>query len=245
MACVVYVVHRVEPLPKGAEERGTIALEVFTRQFRALRRAGITFVEMRSLLAAVQAGEVLRGRTAVLTFDDGDASILEHAFPVLEQNRVPFTVFVPAGLMGQTSGLYAKKGGKPHRHLGADELKALVASGLAEIGAHGHGHVALTGLGPAELERELSGARANLENALGAPVRYLAYPYGKADDALVGAVKRSGYELGFTTRKGRISSGRADRWRLPRVNWGRKATFLGLLRFHLVPGFLRSPFGGK
>ena len=52
-----------------------------------------------------------------VTFDDGERSVLEHAFPVLSELGIPGTVFVPVGY-----------GGSPGQ-LDWDELARLAAGG--------------------------------------------------------------------------------------------------------------------
>ncbi len=41
-----------------------------------------------------------RGDVAAVTFDDGYAEVVEHAFPVLARLQIPFSVFVPTSLVG-------------------------------------------------------------------------------------------------------------------------------------------------
>ena len=236
MGAVVYVSHRVVPLPPGVEERGTLGLRAFERQLAWLKRLGVRFVSMGDLRAWLRGERGLPRRAAVLTFDDAYACIAEHVLPVLEREGVPLTVFVVAGLMGRTSSLYAQKGGAPHRHLDAGELRELGGSGLAEFGAHGYLHLDLTQASERELERETAEARERLEDALGTQVRAFAYPYGRASEAAVEAVRRSGYELAFTTQKARLDRNRASLWRLPRVGWGRRSTTLKLVKYHWLPG---------
>ncbi len=66
---------------------------------------------------------VARGQTprhaVVITFDDGFAGVLRHAWPVLYRHRVPMTVFPVTGVIGNTDLLWTHK--------------------LAWLLAHGHG----------------------------------------------------------------------------------------------------------
>ena len=49
---------------------------------------------------------------------------------------------------------------------------------------------------------ELVGARRDLENLLGRPVPYLAYPYGRYDENVVDVVKACGYTAAFSVQPG-------------------------------------------
>ncbi len=64
-----------------------------------------------------------RGDVAAVTFDDGYAEVVEHAFPVLARLRIPFSVFVPTGLVGTEHRL-------PHDRLHGS-LGALALRGIA------------------------------------------------------------------------------------------------------------------
>lgn len=120
-----------------------------------------------------------------VTFDDGERSVLEHAFPVLSELGVPGTVFVPAGTVG-APGL-----------LGWDELRLLVAAGW-EVGSHSITHACLTRLDDAALDEELRGSRELIEAQLGISCRSIAYPYGESDARVRAAAARVGYAAGCT-----------------------------------------------
>ena len=93
------------------------------------------------------------------------------------------------------------------RPLTLDELRDLAARPGVEIGAHTLSHPALALLPAVEQERELTVARARLEELLGRPVTLLAYPFGKPDDVSEetrNLARRAGYRAAFTTVAGRL-----------------------------------------
>jgi hypothetical protein len=60
-------------------------------------------------------------------------------------------------------------------------------------------------LAPEKLDDELTGSRQDLEQQLGEPVETVAYPRGTPvvqSPAIVAALERAGYALGFTSRTG-------------------------------------------
>jgi peptidoglycan/xylan/chitin deacetylase (PgdA/CDA1 family) len=71
------------------------------------------------------------------------------------------------------------------------------------FGSHGHTHRDLTLLPSEECERELRDSRVALEGVLGAPVRLLAYPFGRHNAAVRQAAHRAGYSHAFETAEGR------------------------------------------
>jgi len=226
------------PLPPGAEERGTVSLEAFSRQIKWLRRLGVAFVRMSDLLAWLEGSRKLPRKAAVLTFDDAYTSVAEHAFPILKQENIPFTVFVIADLIGGQSHYYGNRGGRPLQHLDKDDLLMLIQSGLVEIGSHGFQHLDVTAINAEALTHELKGSKQFLEYALNVEVPYYAYPIGRNNPEAVNAVKQYGFKLAFTTRKQKLASRRIDFWRLPRVTWSRNASVVKLFKYFILPGGL-------
>ena len=144
--------------------------------------------------------EPTREQRLAVTFDDGDRSVLEHAFPVMSELGVPATVFVPTGFVG-APGL-----------LGWDELRLLATAGW-EIGSHTVTHARLTVLNDGALDQELRVSRELIEAQLGVPCRSIAYPYGESDERVRAAAGRTGYTAACTT--GGTRRGDALGW--PRV----------------------------
>lgn len=235
MSCVVYTCHQVAALSAGQQPRGTIDIEAFTRQLAWLQRLGVRFIPMTDVKAWLIEQRPIPQRAAVLTFDDAYASVFEQAFPVLRQRAIPFTVFVIAGLIGGTSHFYADRGEPPRRHLDLDQLRSMLDSGLVEVGAHGYHHLDLTRTTGEGLTRELATAKDLLAQSLNVEIPYLAYPFGSTTPAIREAARRAGYQLGFTTRKMKLSSTRVDLFALPRVNWGRRAGLFKLYKYFLLP----------
>jgi peptidoglycan/xylan/chitin deacetylase (PgdA/CDA1 family) len=91
--------------------------------------------------------------------------------------------------------------------IGADRMMTWTqVRGLArcghEVGSHGRTHELLTQLDDEPLRRELVGSRADLEAALGMPVRTVCYPNGDADDRVARFAAAAGYTSGVTVERG-------------------------------------------
>lgn len=85
-----------------------------------------------------------------------------------------------------------------------DEVKGLRAAGM-DVQSHTRSHRVLATLPPRELASELGGSREELSGKLGEPVSAIAYPVGRTIahlPQLVDAVRRAGYQLGFTNGSG-------------------------------------------
>ncbi len=155
-----------------------------------------------------------------VTFDDAYRDIAG-ALDKLERLRVPATVFAATSFAD---------GGRPlavpellneiaaHSDRLAtmdwDELRDLVARGF-EIGSHTVSHPHLPRLSDAELDAELLDSRLRCEDELGAPCRYLAYPYGEHDERVRAAARRAGYTAAFALHE---PGPQDDPFALPRVD---------------------------
>jgi peptidoglycan/xylan/chitin deacetylase (PgdA/CDA1 family) len=103
--------------------------------------------------------------------------------------------------------------------LGWDALRSLAREGLA-IAPHTRTHPLLDRLDPQAVEEELLGSMRDLERELGSAVPALAYPGGSDSDAVRDCVDRTGFELAFTTCRGKNRVGSIDWLRLRRLNVG-------------------------
>jgi peptidoglycan/xylan/chitin deacetylase (PgdA/CDA1 family) len=65
--------------------------------------------------------------------------------------------------------------------------------------SHSHDHVVLVGLPAASLERQLRDSKHLLEDRLGAPVDFLAAPYGLLNGSVVRAAREAGYRAVATS----------------------------------------------
>lgn len=176
------------------------------------------------------AGHRSGGTAVAITFDDGFRDIIEYALPALLKHDLVATVFLIEHAM-KDGGAWM---GKPA--LSPANTRALAAAGI-EFGSHSRSHISLASahLAPAVLEREIGGSETALEESLGVPIPYFAYPYGTArdiDDRVVQAVRQTGYRLGCTSIHG-ANSASTNPLLLRRVKVERfdsRATFRELLR---------------
>lgn len=137
-----------------------------------------------------------------ITFDDGFQDNLLHAAPVLAELRLPATVFLVAGRMGD---LLDNEPDPPNgRLLTWDEARELKSMGI-ELGAHTLNHVRLSAV-PEEQQRvEILGCQTEFEEHLGASALAFAYPFGSAldyDNTSIRLVHEAGFQLAVSNRYG-------------------------------------------
>ena len=139
-----------------------------------------------------------RWPTACITFDDGYADNRRFAIPLLLKYQIPFTYFVSTDhvLRGEPFP-HDVKAGRPLAVNTLAQLRELAAAGV-EIGAHTRSHADLgANLSTAQLADEIVGSKHELENALGVPIRYFAFPYGQHANLSAEAF-RIALEAGFS-----------------------------------------------
>jgi peptidoglycan/xylan/chitin deacetylase (PgdA/CDA1 family) len=152
----------------------------------------------------VTAAEAVSGRGKLLhvTFDDAFTSVW-NAVPVLERLGVPATVFAcsgfaddprPLGIPELADELHAHA--EELRTMSWDELRQLEPHGIS-VEAHTVSHPHLPRLSDDELRNELGASKRRIEEELGRPCRFLAYPFGDCDDRVRAAARAAGYEAAF------------------------------------------------
>jgi peptidoglycan/xylan/chitin deacetylase (PgdA/CDA1 family) len=205
----VLVYHRFSGELKPGQERIDLDPRRYRRQLRFLRLLGFRTLTLQELLE-FHRGERndLPRRRFVITADDAMADAVE---PLRRSARLAPQLFVPTAEVGSTAHWID---GEPVATW--EDVRALAAAGVA-IGSHTRHHRRLTQLGEAEREVELVGSLAELRENVPGAAAVLAYPNGDHDDAVCAATRAAGYELAFTTEKGRNGSG-TDPMRLRRVS---------------------------
>jgi peptidoglycan/xylan/chitin deacetylase (PgdA/CDA1 family) len=142
-------------------------------------------------------------KTLAVTFDDGFASVLERAEPILSSLGLIATVFAPTKFMSgiqnlRWEGIETWHGG-PH----ADELRCLDWDALGdlaergwEVGSHTHTHPHLRRISDAAVREELGESHDQICAHVKRDCRSLAYPYGEVDARIAAIAADVGYVAG-------------------------------------------------
>lgn len=135
--------------------------------------------------------------TACVTFDDGYADNMRFAVPLLIEHGIPFTYFVSTNHVLRNEPFpHDVKAGRPLPPNTGRQLRELAAAGV-EIGGHTRSHADLCAVRHAsQLADEIVVCKHELEQCIGQPVRYFAFPYGQHAN-LCGAAFRLAYQAGY------------------------------------------------
>lgn len=172
--------------------------EMFVRQIAWLERHR-TVVPLESAIEDLGPGGGLRRGRAVVTFDDGFECLHEHALPIVRAHRLPATVFLVAQTLapeGRPVDWVDDPPPEGLKTLTLDQVLEMREAGVA-FGSHSWAHRNLTLLSDEECERDLRQSRELLEDLLGEPVRFLAYPRGDQDERVRRLSERAGFSHGF------------------------------------------------
>ncbi len=161
----------------------------FRAQMSLLAQQGYSGVSLGEVTQLLTSGSKDH-RVVGLTFDDGFQDFLTAAIPVLQEHGFRATLFVPAGMVGQTSSWSSYR--KDRSLLTWEELQEVVNSGY-EIGSHTLSHPDLCQLSPVSLHHEVNDSKRLLEDTLQVPVHHFAYPGGTFTQREVDAVGRAFY----------------------------------------------------
>jgi len=136
--------------------------------------------------------------SVAVTFDDGYKDNLYVASPILEELRIPYTVFV--------STKYIKE--KNNNFLSKSELRELSNMPGANIGSHGVTHASLAQCSDEKLRGELLDSKHYIEDVIGKKINSIGYPSGSVNQRVVDAVMEAGYQLGGTSYNDRNNRSR-------------------------------------
>jgi peptidoglycan/xylan/chitin deacetylase (PgdA/CDA1 family) len=159
--------------------------EAFERQLLALRRRGYRFLSLAEVVGGLSRGEQEQDDSVVVTFDDGWMDNYEFAFPVLKRLGITATFFVLSD--------HLRQGTHDPKRIGLAELRHLVQEGFT-IGTHTRTHPDLARITPAAAREEIAGCKADVEQALGVPVEFFAYPGGAFNQAVAELTREAGYK---------------------------------------------------
>ena len=192
----------------------------FERHLDVLGEMG-TFVGLDDVVG----GGALPRRPILVTFDDGDRTLVDVAAPALARRGIPAVAFVVTDLVGTDQPFWfaaveAAAGraevnrlktvpdderraaiaqlDPPLRQaqLTADELRALDAQGIA-IGSHSATHPCLDRCGDDVIRDEVTRSFDALADLFGRPPVAFAYPNGNHDARARRAVADAGYRIAF------------------------------------------------
>jgi peptidoglycan/xylan/chitin deacetylase (PgdA/CDA1 family) len=153
--------------------------------------AGYHTVTLHDLIEDQQGRGHLPANPIVLTFDDGTQDAYATALPLLTKRGQRATFFIVAGFVAADAEHRRVEPGRygQRSFMVWSEVKGMRDAGM-EIGSHSLRHPRMTSLPRPEMRNEVFLSKQILEQGLGQPVEFFAYPYtvrGKGTGDMVAA----------------------------------------------------------
>ena len=132
-----------------------------------------------------------------ITFDDGYRDNCDFALPLLIERGIPCTYFVTtSNIQNQSAFPHDSRQGKQLAVNTVAQIRELCEAGI-EIGCHTRHHVDFSRVhDPAVVRNEIVDAKDELQQMIGNPVRYFAFPFGLPEQLTQIAIETV-HEAGF------------------------------------------------
>jgi peptidoglycan/xylan/chitin deacetylase (PgdA/CDA1 family) len=190
MAVLLY--HRVtDAIPADSLTVGTGLF----RQICGILRRSFNVVPLSEFFRILTTKAPVPRRTIAITFDDCYRDNL-FAARVLAEFQLPACFFVPTSFVGTETVFEWDRHLPRMPNLTWDDVREMADSGF-EIGSHTATHANLAAISEDQMRHELIESRQILQDKLGRPVRWLAYPFGGTADFRLDRlplVHEAGYE---------------------------------------------------
>lgn len=176
-----------------------IALDRFEKEMRFLKEKGYHDLSFKEFVQILQGKKSAPDKAVVITIDDGFKNALQ-AVPILQRYNLKASFWIIAGDKG-IGGQY----------MDWKDIEALDHNPLVEVESHSFSHPCdmvswingLTeGKGESDIRFELQESKRLLEQHLGHPIRYFAWPCGRYNERIIQLAREAGYEALLTAWNG-------------------------------------------
>ncbi|MEJ5239829.1 MAG: polysaccharide deacetylase family protein [Anaerolineales bacterium] len=171
--CPILLYHRIAtpPFPNPYY----VTPENFRAQMQALREWGYTSIPISLLVRAIKQGAPMPPRPVVISFDDGDISVYDTAFPIMQEIGFIGVNYIVSNRL------------RSEGYMNVQQLLEMVQYGW-EVGSHSVNHANL--VEDANPRFQLEQSRRDLETALKIPVETFAWPFGNFTPSLLKLASR-------------------------------------------------------
>ncbi len=187
---VIIMYHGLDPSAGGNFNPAS-----FVAQIDYLKTHGYQTVTLDHLKSWLATGlPAMPAKPIVLTFDDNYLTIYSVGWPTLQAAGFKGVNFAHTNYVGVMTS---------YDHADWAEIRQMEASGVMVTESHTVMHLHMPTLTPTQLQNELVNSRTAIQaNIPGKTCRYLAYPYGDYNAAVMTATTAAGYDLAVTTMAG-------------------------------------------
>ena len=201
-AAVIFV---YEHVGTDSAARGNISLDQFKEHINELEKGNYNVLPLAQIVTAVKNGTPLPPRTIGLTFDGAYPSLLANVVPLLEKDRMPFTIFFASDKIDDSTG----------NRMTWTQLRKLQNDGLASFGILPSSYVHMVNKTTSQNAALINQAVARYREMMGGTPDFFASPYGEFDTALKEQIAGYDFKAAFGEQSGVAYHGE-DMMALPR-----------------------------
>ena len=133
-----------------------------------------------------------------VTFDDGYQSILENALPAMQTRKIPASIFVTTGSLGQKpSWIHSADNPLADEIVLTEKQLQTLSKDKITYGSHTVSHTELTNIDENTLKTEINDSKNKLETILKKKITSISVPYGQFDKKFTELFKATGYQRVF------------------------------------------------
>lgn len=173
----------------------SVRVSDFDAQMKFLKDSGCLTITPDELYAGLNGEIELPPKPVLITFDDGYLDNYTNAFPILKKYGLKATIFIIPAF----TGVYPN-------YLNWDQIKEMEQE-VFTVESHTLSHPKLEELPDDEIRNELINSKNMLEENLGHPIEFLAYPTGTYNLHIAGIAQDCGYKGAFTIKYGIVDRG--------------------------------------
>lgn len=204
----ILMYHYLSEPPPGADAiRRDLSVSPanFEAQLAYLRQAGYETISLADLAYALSQDAPLPEKPIILTFDDGHRDNYENAFPLLRKYGYTATFFVFTQVIDTYNVDF----------LTWEMVTEMHQAGM-EFGSHSYRHLDMSNRDVDFLVYEILGSKEAIEERIGEPVRFFAYPSGAYDGLTIKVLESANFWGAVTTQWGSTHT-HPNRFELPRL----------------------------
>ena len=169
-------VHDHQDDPGNYDPVYSVTKNEFVKQLSWIKENGY-----KTILLSDAIKETPGEKQIVLSFDDGDISNYNIAFPLLLEYGMCAEFFVTTNRIDKPEGLTT------------DQIKEMSQRGMS-IQGHGHTHRFLPDLSIEEIAQELQNSKVAIERIIGEQVTSMSLPGGRGDNRVIEIARNTGYK---------------------------------------------------
>ena len=231
----VLMYHFVRDQEEAAVSKNNVSRESFERHMQFLHHFGYRMISVDQLYEIITGQRKPEGREVIITFDDGNYTFAENAFPILNRYAFPVTLFLVSDNVKKEA----------HGSMSEKKVKRLLQNDWIRIGSHSKTHPFLSELKDSEIRKELEDSKKDLGRMFNVPINYLAYPSGAFDERVRLIAEKANYRLAFSTSSRKFEGIGENRFVLRRIKISRTSDhpFVFWLKLSGIYTFVKDELG--